>query len=146
MQTASQIPISANHNLPARLAGEVCETLEHLREVHFGAGGPREHGKAFVTFRLAILADHEIVLARKRRNVRLHRAVIDAADKLAAMRSMTALDFACKILAFRAFASTARAYAATANDLAALIIDADAISDLLSAIAADVMAGGEGAL
>lgn len=144
MQSASSFHNSANHNVPAQLAGDVDLALEHLREVHFGSGGPHQAGRQFVKFRMAILADYEIVTARKSRNQRLHRAVIEAATGLAAARSLTGLDFACKILAFRAFAATARAYAASRNDPAALIADGDAIGDLLAAIAADVMAGSAG--
>lgn len=144
MRNASVFPTSSNDNLTLHVRAEAAAALIDLRDLEFPGSRPTEASDAFARFRVAILADHEVVMATKRRNGRLHTETARAALRVGRARSMTGLDFATKILAFRAFAATARAYAAGANDPAALIHDADAISDLLAAIAADVVEGSHG--
>jgi hypothetical protein len=139
MRHASVFPTSSNDNLPALLAGITDEALRDLRDVTLPSRQRGGTGDLFARFRIAILADHEIVHATKRRNLRLHIATIEAARRLAELPSEAGIDVACKALAFRAFSAAARAYAVTTNDPIALIEDADAISDLLAAIAADMM-------
>lgn len=144
MRNASVFPTSINDNLPTHVNAAAAAALVDVRDLEFPPRHPTAASDAFARFRVAILADHEVVMATKHRNGRLHAETARAALRIAQARSLTGLDFAAKILAFRSFTATARAYAAGANDPAALIRDADAISDLLAAIAADVVEGSRG--
>lgn len=144
MRNASVFPSSSNDNTALQVRAVAAAALIDVRDLEFPYRRPSAGSDAFARFRVAILADHEVVLSTKRRNGRLHAETIRCALRLAQTRSTTRLDFAAKVIAFRAFTSAARAYAAGANDPAALIRDADAISDLLAAIAADMVGGSRG--
>ena len=145
MRTASVFPTSTNDNLPAQLAADAAEALANLRAFVVPDRAPGgSTGNAFARLRLAVLADHAIAIANKRRNPRTRRQVTAGAAALGEASCSSPLDFAMKAVMLRALVSASAAYAATSNDPAAIMLDADTLADLMAAMAADALALAEG--
>jgi hypothetical protein len=142
-QTSAQHAPASNNNIPYALASAMASSMAALRD--YKTSETQRHslvGRAFASFRLALLAEQVSAGMSGIRNSQSRRSVEAAAATLAHAPCNSALDFAAKAIGLHALVYCSAAYAASRHDAASLISDAEAIADLAAGLAADALALG----